>query len=252
MPECDDLRICASPLSSITVKKKRSAETELLMPRRLHAIWNPARGNPQPIAPLKWLASRWRRSTVEFPHVNLAALHHKGVSHAIALRLPQAPFRIYRQGREAGKDCNLPKGRLPLNQGDWPWPEFVVTDPAQHPCSLSCSRCRRAPSYPLGRGGRRTSIEPRGFADDQYQRRCNPPFTVNFPQEEIIELGRRVTATRWPDRETVPDASQGDIGDEVRAGWLTVITLDHPPIEPPGIHHPIRATVSRPPRWVHS
>src|SRR5882672_4557668 len=35
------------------------------------------------------------------------------------------------------------------------------------------------------------------------------PFTANFPQEEITELRRRIAATRWPERETVTDASQG-------------------------------------------
>jgi pimeloyl-ACP methyl ester carboxylesterase len=35
------------------------------------------------------------------------------------------------------------------------------------------------------------------------------PFSTNFPQEEITELRRRITATRWPERETVTDASQG-------------------------------------------
>ena len=35
------------------------------------------------------------------------------------------------------------------------------------------------------------------------------PFTVNVPQEEIEELRRRITATRWPDQETVNDRSQG-------------------------------------------
>ena len=34
-------------------------------------------------------------------------------------------------------------------------------------------------------------------------------FTVNIPQEEIDELRRRIAATRWPDRETVADASPG-------------------------------------------
>jgi pimeloyl-ACP methyl ester carboxylesterase len=34
-------------------------------------------------------------------------------------------------------------------------------------------------------------------------------FSANFPQEEIAELRRRITATRWPERETVTDASQG-------------------------------------------
>ncbi len=35
------------------------------------------------------------------------------------------------------------------------------------------------------------------------------PFTVSIPQAEIAELRRRIAATRWPDRETVTDASQG-------------------------------------------
>src|SRR5262249_28861982 len=35
------------------------------------------------------------------------------------------------------------------------------------------------------------------------------PFTVNIPQEDITELRRRIAATRWPDRETVNDQSQG-------------------------------------------
>ena len=35
------------------------------------------------------------------------------------------------------------------------------------------------------------------------------PFHVNFPDEELTELRRRINATRWPDRETVPDQTQG-------------------------------------------
>jgi pimeloyl-ACP methyl ester carboxylesterase len=35
------------------------------------------------------------------------------------------------------------------------------------------------------------------------------PFSANFPQEEITELRRRIAATRWPERETVKDQSQG-------------------------------------------
>jgi pimeloyl-ACP methyl ester carboxylesterase len=35
------------------------------------------------------------------------------------------------------------------------------------------------------------------------------PFSVNVSQEEIDELRRRITATRWSDRETVDDQSQG-------------------------------------------
>jgi pimeloyl-ACP methyl ester carboxylesterase len=35
------------------------------------------------------------------------------------------------------------------------------------------------------------------------------PFRVNVSDEELSELRRRITAARWPDRETVSDASQG-------------------------------------------
>ena len=35
------------------------------------------------------------------------------------------------------------------------------------------------------------------------------PFHVNAPEAELTELRRRITATRWPERETVTDASQG-------------------------------------------
>jgi pimeloyl-ACP methyl ester carboxylesterase len=35
------------------------------------------------------------------------------------------------------------------------------------------------------------------------------PFKVNVPEEEITELKRRIKATRWPEKETVSDQSQG-------------------------------------------
>ena len=35
------------------------------------------------------------------------------------------------------------------------------------------------------------------------------PFQVRVSEEELSELRRRINATKWPDRETVPDASQG-------------------------------------------
>src|SRR3989441_2345046 len=35
------------------------------------------------------------------------------------------------------------------------------------------------------------------------------PFRINVPEEDLVELRRRVLATRWPDKETVADASQG-------------------------------------------
>ena len=34
-------------------------------------------------------------------------------------------------------------------------------------------------------------------------------FRVNIPEEQLVDLRRRLTATRWPDRETIADQSQG-------------------------------------------
>src|SRR5258708_36957825 len=35
------------------------------------------------------------------------------------------------------------------------------------------------------------------------------PFHVNVPETDLTELRRRINATKWPERETVADESQG-------------------------------------------
>src|SRR5262250_1417954 len=35
------------------------------------------------------------------------------------------------------------------------------------------------------------------------------PFHLNVPEAELTELRTRINATRWPERETVKDATQG-------------------------------------------
>jgi hypothetical protein len=35
------------------------------------------------------------------------------------------------------------------------------------------------------------------------------PFRINVPQEQLVDLRRRIAATRWPEQETVADESQG-------------------------------------------
>ena len=35
------------------------------------------------------------------------------------------------------------------------------------------------------------------------------PFQVEVPEEALTELRRRLAATRWPEKETVDDATQG-------------------------------------------
>ena len=35
------------------------------------------------------------------------------------------------------------------------------------------------------------------------------PFQIEVPEEELVELRRRIAATRWPEKELVNDQSQG-------------------------------------------
>src|ERR1700676_2522697 len=35
------------------------------------------------------------------------------------------------------------------------------------------------------------------------------PFHVSIPEEQLVDLRRRIAATRWPERDTVADQSQG-------------------------------------------
>jgi pimeloyl-ACP methyl ester carboxylesterase len=53
-----------------------------------------------------------------------------------------------------------------------------------------------------------TSATQRG-AEQAGDKNAIRPFHVNVPDADLTDLRRRVKATRWPDRETVTDASQG-------------------------------------------
>src|SRR5215210_7368099 len=35
------------------------------------------------------------------------------------------------------------------------------------------------------------------------------PFRISVPEEALVDLRRRIVATKWPERETVKDSSQG-------------------------------------------
>src|SRR5438874_12220425 len=35
------------------------------------------------------------------------------------------------------------------------------------------------------------------------------PFKINIPQEQLVDLRKRIVATKWPEKETVTDATQG-------------------------------------------
>src|SRR5271166_3735768 len=64
------------------------------------------------------------------------------------------------------------------------------------------------------------SAAPAEAATDAAIRR----FRVNVPEEELIDLRRRLAATRWPERETVADDSQGvplSMMQELARYWAT-------------------------------
>ena len=49
-----------------------------------------------------------------------------------------------------------------------------------------------------------SAIQGEGAANDSIR-----PFRVNVPEEALVDLHRRLTATQWPEKETVSDRSQG-------------------------------------------
>ena len=53
------------------------------------------------------------------------------------------------------------------------------------------------------------SLAPRQSSEPDTDKNAIRPFQVNIPEAELTDLRRRINATRWPDRETVPDQSQG-------------------------------------------
>jgi pimeloyl-ACP methyl ester carboxylesterase len=59
--------------------------------------------------------------------------------------------------------------------------------------------------HPAQHGSSAQGAAKTGAADDEAIR----PFHINVPEEALVDLRRRIAATRWPDRETVNDRSQG-------------------------------------------
>jgi pimeloyl-ACP methyl ester carboxylesterase len=53
------------------------------------------------------------------------------------------------------------------------------------------------------------SARPTIAAEEASEGNTIRPFSVHVPQEALVDLRRRIAATRWPDKETVDDRSQG-------------------------------------------
>jgi pimeloyl-ACP methyl ester carboxylesterase len=54
-----------------------------------------------------------------------------------------------------------------------------------------------------------SGVAPVGIVAGQASDAAIRPYAVHVPQAALDDLRRRIVATRWPDRETAPDASQG-------------------------------------------
>src|SRR5213595_1473536 len=51
--------------------------------------------------------------------------------------------------------------------------------------------------------------DPRPAEPDAAEGNGIRPFHIDVPEEELVNLRRRIAATRWPEKETVEDQSQG-------------------------------------------
>jgi pimeloyl-ACP methyl ester carboxylesterase len=68
-----------------------------------------------------------------------------------------------------------------------------------------------------------TITDPRPDAQRRDGDTAIRPFTVEFPQADLDDLHRRVRETRWPEHETVGDASQGvqlEVIQELAQRWV--------------------------------
>ncbi|HYP68863.1 MAG TPA: epoxide hydrolase N-terminal domain-containing protein, partial [Thiobacillaceae bacterium] len=61
----------------------------------------------------------------------------------------------------------------------------------------------------LGQQPAQSSVQPQSIAGVRTEDGTIRSFHINVPEEQLVDLRRRIAATRWPDRETVNDQSQG-------------------------------------------
>src|SRR5262245_40606088 len=58
-------------------------------------------------------------------------------------------------------------------------------------------------------GSKRSKTTDVTSGDEIIQNAAIRAFRVNIPEKELADLRRRLVETRWPDKETVDDRSQG-------------------------------------------
>jgi pimeloyl-ACP methyl ester carboxylesterase len=75
---------------------------------------------------------------------------------------------------------------------------LIASDPADK-CNKNCSKEGNM---------NQTTATPQGSQQAAHKDAIRP-FQVTFPESDLTELRRRINATKWPERETVRDATQG-------------------------------------------
>src|SRR5512132_467909 len=80
---------------------------------------------------------------------------------------------------------------------------------ALRPWTASADQHRARHGWCLGHGTEGRSHMTEGTQRTSSDNTTVRAFQVGFPEAELSELRRRVNATRWPERETVTDDSQG-------------------------------------------
>ena len=84
-----------------------------------------------------------------------------------------------------------------------------------HAAQLSCHAAAGALSLlseHLAAAGDAPTSEPSNQGDSRMgtiEDNAIRPFHINIPDEQLVDLRRRIAATKWPEQETVTDASQG-------------------------------------------
>src|SRR5689334_21035753 len=78
-----------------------------------------------------------------------------------------------------------------------------------HELPVLCSGVDEEPRIYKSQPTEKEKTMTQGSATQQSSEQSIRPFHVNVPETELTELRRRIKATKWPERETVTDASQG-------------------------------------------
>ena len=140
-----------------------------------------------------------RRTLVTTPRpVSLRKSFQRAGWDAPVLGLPQTAHVVVGESWSLGS-CSTFKG-IPRPHRKHISPPATGPPPYRLSWMNSSALCAIASTADADRRPPQSTLRTTGFPQT---------FRVHFSDAELADLKRRITATRWPDRETVADASQG-------------------------------------------